>query len=464
MVKFIVSVFLFLFFVSCKKKENEIVLNTLYKDGEEFLGGAMSTTDFGVYSFEHEFSKLSNSEKADFFIGNSFFKQSWVTSPASTTARDGLGPFFNARSCSSCHPNDGRGRPPRFEGELQQGLLFRLYNGNDQWGGPLPDAIYGGQLQDQSILGVGVEGTMQISYELILGQFADGKPYTLEYPKYTISNLLHGALDANTQISARVGQQLIGLGLLDALSEQSILANQDIYDANNDGISGKANYVWSVEDNKIMLGKFGWKANQPTLKQQASGAFNGDLGITSTLFPNENCNPWQDCSSLANGGAPEISDEHIRQQVIYLASLTVPIRRNFKDQEVLEGKQIFSKIQCVSCHKDNFTTEQSKLLSGLSSQRIRPYTDLLLHDMGDSLSDKSKEYLAEGNEWRTPPLWGVGLLKTVNGHQNLLHDGRAKNIEEAILWHGGEATKSRDTYKKLTEADRKRLIKFIESL
>lgn len=459
----VVGLILLLFFSSCKdKKDAEPV--SLYQEGEEYLGGSASTGDNGSYSFEHEISGLSSAEKMAFFSGNAFFKQTWVSSPSSTTARDGLGPFFNAKSCSSCHPSDGRGRPPRFYGEKQQGLLFRLHNGVGINGEPLPDPIYGGQLQDMALPGIDVEGQMKIDYEYLLQMFDDGKSYTLRYPTYSIAELSHGELDVNTKISPRVGQQLIGLGLLEAISQSDILANEDINDANGDGISGKANYVWSEEDQKKVLGRFGWKANQPSLKQQVAGAFNGDIGITSSLFLSENCNPWVDCYTLPKGGSPEISDELIKEQVIYVSALAVPVRRNVKDEATLQGKQLFTNIGCVSCHKDKFITSTSPTLSGLSHQTIRPYTDLLLHDMGDSLSDNSKEFLAEGSEWRTPPLWGIGLIKIVNGHQNLLHDGRAQNIEEAILWHGGEAQKSKNAYKKLWEADRQKMIKFLESL
>jgi CxxC motif-containing protein (DUF1111 family) len=449
--------------VSCKDKE-DVDPVSLYEEGEEFLGGTASTSDYGSYSFEHEISSLSKEEKMKFFSGNAFFKQTWVSSPSSTTARDGLGPFFNAKSCSSCHPSDGRGRPPKFYGEKQQGLLFRLHNGVGVNGQPLPDPIYGGQLQDLALPGIDVEGQMKIDYEYLIRMFDDGKSYTLRYPTYSIAELSHGDLDLNTKISPRVGQQLIGLGLLEAISQNDLLENEDVNDKNGDGISGKANYVWSVLEQKNVLGRFGWKANQPSLKQQVSGAFNGDIGITSSMFLSENCNPWVDCYSIANGGSPEISDELINEQVLYVSALAVPVRRNVKDDAILKGKQMFTNIGCVSCHKDKFITSTSPTLSGLSNQTIRPYTDLLLHDMGDSLSDNSKEFLAEGNEWRTPPLWGIGLIKTVNGHQYLLHDGRAQNIEEAILWHGGEAQKSKKEYIKLCEADRQKMIKFLESL
>jgi CxxC motif-containing protein (DUF1111 family) len=256
----------------------------------------------------------------------------------------------------------------------------------------------------------------------------------------------------------------VGLGLLAAIMDDDILDNVDEFDADGDSISGKANYVWNVEEERLTLGRFGWKANQPSLRQQIAGAFNGDLGVTSSLFPSENCNPWLDCDAMENGGEPELTDVQLDQQELYIAALSVPIRRNYKDVDVLKGKIIFSEIGCNNCHKEEFVTGDYEVLSQLSNQTIRPYTDLLLHDMGEGLADDSPDFLATGQEWRTPPLWGIGLIETVNGHEFLLHDGRARDIEEAVLWHGGEAAKSQRNYRELCEADRTRLIKFLESL
>lgn len=454
-------------FISCKKEtENTIEPESLYEEGEEILGGVASTYDQGRRSFENEVAGLTIEQKLAFFTGNSLFKQAWVSAPATTTARDGLGPLFNAKSCGACHPNDGRGRPPEFSGEKQSGLLFRLGSGTDGAGNQIFDPVYGGQLQDMSIQKIDYDGDMEILFNEILSTFSDGTSRSLRSPTYSVSNLAYGTLGANTTISPRVGPQVIGLGLLDAISEQDILANEDELDADGDGVSGRANWVWDEENKTTKIGRFGWKANQPSLRQQIAGAFNGDLGVTSSIFPEENCAPWFDCDTVPNGddGEHELTDNFLMQSEIYLAALSVPVRRNAKDDNVLKGKLLFAEIGCNNCHIDEFRTSVSPVLSVLNNQTIRPYTDLLLHDMGEGLADNTPDFLANGQEWRTPPLWGIGLIQTVNGHQFLLHDGRARDAEEAILWHGGEGENSKEKYKELCEEDRENLLKFLESL
>lgn len=448
---------------SCKEKVEDVTPESNYEKGEEILGGVASTTDFGIKAFEHEVSGLSIEQKLDFFSGNAFFKQAWVPAPATTTARDGLGPFFNAKSCAACHPADGRGRPPVNVDDKQQGLLLRLSTGLDDFGRSMPDPNYGGQLQDLSIQRVESQGDLSVIYEEISGSYPDGMTYSLRKPTYDIINTSLGGLSAGTMVSPRVGQQLIGLGLLDAISEDAILANVDEQDIDGNSVSGKANYVWNEELQRLTIGKFGWKANQPSLRQQIAGAFNGDLGVTSSLFPDENCSPLVDCDTIPNGGENELSDDLLDQSELYIAALSVPIRRDATNEEIIKGKILFSKIGCVDCHIDKMTTGSYEVLPKLSNQEIRPYTDLLLHDMGEGLADNRPDFLADGQEWRTPPLWGVGLIQTVNGHQFLLHDGRARNIEEAILWHDGEGASSTNKFKELDKEDRQRIIQFIES-
>lgn len=432
---------------------------------EEYSGGAATVFDQSQNAFGQQINGLSQSDGLLFFAGNSFFKQNWVMAPTSTTARDGLGPLFQARSCSSCHGFDGRGQPPITLGGESIGLLLRLsMPGTDMHGGPMPDPIYGDQLQDNSINTPGVlpEGKFSISYDMITGTYADGTPYTLRKPIYSINNLNYGNMLASL-ISPRVGQQIIGMGLLEAVSEQTITALADEADVNGDGISGKANYVWDAKNNTTALGRFGWKANQPSVFQQTCGALSGDLGITTNLFNSENCSGISNCGSLANGGTPEMPDDKLAPLVLYTTVLAVPARRNWKDQNVLAGKEVFTSIGCASCHSPKLQTGNSEF-SAHSNQTIRPYTDMLLHDMGNDLADGRPDFLANGNEWRTPPLWGIGLLQTVNGHTFLMHDGRAANIEEAILWHGGEAEKAKNAFKNLNKTDRDKLIKFLNTL
>lgn len=453
---------LLLFAFSCKKEETT---HTTYEKGEHLLGGTASVKAEGKNAFGYPIPQLKGEKELKFHAGNSLFRNAWVTAPASTTARDGLGPFFNASSCGACHFKDGRGRPPAYDGEKETGFLIRLsVPGTNTHGGPLADPNYGGQIQDIAINGIPNEARFHITYETIPGEFPDGETYELRKPTYTFSDLGYGPMDPNVMFSPRIGQQMIGLGLLDAVSDEDILANVDISDVNNDGISGKANQVWSAIEQKTVVGRFGWKANQPNLTEQVLGAFLGDMGITSYLNANENCTSVQvDCQNAPNGGNPEILKENADNVVLYSAALAVPQRRNYKDPSVLNGKKLFTEANCIGCHTDNFKTT-SHSITELEGIDIKPYSDLLLHDMGDGLADNRPDYLANGNEWRTQPLWGLGLIETVNSHTFLLHDGRARSIQEAILWHGGEAENSVEFYKNLSKAERTDLLNFLNSL
>ncbi len=400
-----------------------------------------------------------------FFVGNSFFNQNWVSAPASAKARDGLGPLLNAKSCSACHFKDGRGKPFLTINDNANGFLIRLSSGNDVHGAPIGDPIYGGQFNDKSINGVNNEGDISVVFEYINGSYNDGTAYTLRRPTYSLINLNYGDLSPNIMTSPRIGQQMIGLGLLDAIDPKSILAHVDENDSDNDGISGRTNSVLDVESQTYQIGVFGWKANQPNLKQQVAGAFNGDLGIKSYLFTEENHTANQpECHDLDDGGIVEIDKDDLEKTILYSSSLAVPARRDINDKEILEGELLFSDLKCVVCHVNTFKTGNSHELQFLNNQIIHPYSDLLLHDMGTNLSDGRPDFLASGNEWRTQPLWGIGLISTVNGHTYFLHDGRARNIEEAILWHGGEAENSKNRFKALSKTKRETLIKFINSL
>ncbi|MEI6864654.1 di-heme oxidoredictase family protein [Flavicella sp.] len=456
-------IFIFLLLINCQAEEEYTEILTA-EENEEYSGGDATVFDISENAFGFQAPNLLNQEQLEFFVGNSLFNLNWVVSPSSTTARDGLGPLFNSRSCSGCHFKDGRGRPPIYSGELSHGLLLRLSIDEDSKGKPLGDLIYKGQLQDQSIPNIATEGGFDVSYEEINGTFDDGTSYTLYKPTYTFTGLNYGALDSQIKVSPRIANHMSGLGLLDAIPNEIILSNTDEFDSNNDGISGKANYVWNVEENKLTLGKFGWKANQPSIKQQVAGAFNGDMGITTSLFPDENCPPNVNCDDIANGGSPELPDDDFEKVVLYSSSLAVPARRDWEDQDVLQGKKLFEENKCNACHIQTYTTGTHPTLTAMSNQIIHPYTDLLLHDMGDDLSDNRTDFLATGNEWRTPPLWGIGLIETVNGHTNFLHDGRAQSLEEAILWHGGEAERAKNNFKSLNITERNQLIKFLESL
>jgi CxxC motif-containing protein (DUF1111 family) len=451
-------------FIACQKDDDS---DPVVSQESELLAGTFSVYDEGPNAFGHAGDPLSAQNELLFFVGNSFFNQNWVMYGASTTARDGLGPTFNERSCSGCHFKDGRGRLPEFDGERGNGFLIRLSIPNPQGVGSIDDPVYGGQLQNQSIQdSITPEGEVNVRFENSTGSYPDGTTYSLRKPIYLFNNLGYGEMNPNMEISGRVANQMIGLGLLDAISEQDILANVDEGDANQDGISGKANYVYDIEKQELALGRFGWKSNMPNVTQQTAGAFHGDLGITSYLFPLNNCpSPQNDCFDAAfDTAGPEIEDDDLKKVALYSATLAVPVRRNYMDANVIKGRKIFSQLKCNSCHKDSYVTGIHDEIPELSGIEIHPYTDLLLHDMGDGLADNRPDHLATGNEWRTPPLWGIGLFGVVNKHTTYLHDGRARNIEEAILWHGGEAEEIKNSFKALSKTERSQLLAFLNSL
>jgi len=456
------------------------------EEGEGKPGGG--ATSRGSTDTANAFSLSSGNmdfkRELDFKIGNAIFRKNWVSAPSSTDASDGLGPLFNSRACQNCHLKDGRGHPPLSadvpddSGSMLIRLSVPAATAADKEKltahrvNSLPDPVYGGQLQDRSIQGFAAEGKLKIDYTEREMKLADGESVSLRAPSYALTDLAYGPISPDIMISPRVAPPMIGLGLLEAVPEEQILANADTDDANQDGISGKPNRVWSREHQNIMLGRFGWKAGIPTIAQQAAEAFNGDIGIASTMlpYPSGDCTEKQpDCRNAPNGNSPqyqnvEVGDDLFKLVAFYSQNLAVPARRKPDDPEILKGKEIFYAIGCASCHKPKFMTGDVPGQPHLSHQLIWPYTDMLLHDMGEGLADNRPEGAATGSEWRTPPLWGIGLTETVSGHTLFLHDGRARNVTEAILWHGGEAEAVRDKFAGLSLADRDALLAFVNSL
>ena len=435
--------------------------NTKYSSA--LSGGDATVYSTGSNAFSLPSANMPLMEKLDFSVGNSFFRNPWVIAPASTDARDGLGPLMNTNGCQNCHIKDGRGHAPANLEDNAVSLLVRLSIPSDK--GPIPEPNYGRQLQDFAIPGVEPEGRIQIEYIDKHVTFADGEKITLRQPILSIVDLAYGDFHPQTQFSARIAPPMIGLGLLEAIPADDLLEKADPDDSNRDGISGKANIVWDIAENTTTLGRFGWKAGQPTVRQQNAGAFNGDLGITSALFPKDHCTPRQsNCLSAPSGGSPELSEHILDLVTFYARNLAVPARRNINDQQVLKGEKLFSKIGCADCHIPSWTTAANYELPWLANQTIYPYTDLLLHDMGEELADNRPEVKANGREWRTPALWGIGLTNDVSVETHFLHDGRARNMTEAILWHGGEAKKSQQAFIQLEKNKRAALISFLDSL
>ncbi len=429
-------------------------------------GGTATVSNASHKAFAQPAANLDVQRRGQFFIGNAFFNSPWVVAPATAGARDGLGPLFNARSCDACHNNDGRGRPPERPDERPVSLVI-------QFATPVPghnnepgsDPRYGGNLNPFAIGGVAAEGTVQIRHREIHGRFADGEPYTLLAPEYEFTELAYGDLAHDNQFSPRVAPAVFGMGLLEAIPESQLLERADPDDANGDGISGRPNYVWNHLLARAVIGRLGWKANQPDIAHQTAGAFSSEIGMSTSLRPDQNCTEVQTaCRAAPTGGSPEISDEIFMHIVRYQQMLGVPSRRHLDSPEVKRGARLFLEAGCESCHRATFTTAASDDKPWLSKQTIHPFSDLLLHDMGPDLADGRADFEASGSEWRTPPLWGIGLQQVVNGHTLLLHDGRARNVSEAILWHGGEAERSQHAFLIMSKADREALLAFINSL
>ncbi|WP_167647660.1 di-heme oxidoredictase family protein [Mameliella alba] len=436
------------------------------------------TPDANAFSLPS--ASLDFEDELTFKVGNGLFRKIWVSSPSSTLASDGLGPLYNARSCQRCHIKDGRGHPPESHDDSAVSMFLRV----SVPGGPddmipeiegyiasAPEPTYGTQLQDFSLPGHAAEYRLQVDYKEITVPLSGGESATLRKPTYTAAELGYGPLHPKAMLSPRVAPQMIGLGLLEAIPAAEILAGADPGDANGDGISGRANIVWSVEFDMPMLGRFGHKAGNPTILEQTAAAFVGDIGISSPLFPAGagECTDLQaDCQAAPHGGGDargfEVDAEGLELTAFYSRNLGVPARRNMDDPQVLRGKQVFYDTGCAACHRPKFVTHRLPDRPEHSFQLIWPYTDMLLHDMGAGLADGRPEARATGREWRTAPLWGIGLTEQVSGHTTFLHDGRARSLLEAILWHGGEAQSQRDDVTRMPPPDRNALIAFLESL
>jgi len=442
-------------------------------------GGAATVMRDDAQAYAQPSANLTFEAELDFRTGKALFEKLWVSSPSSTLASDGLGPLYNARACESCHIRDGRGHPPA-PGEDPAGLVLHLSRPGPAEG-PMadipgyqatrPDPVYGRQLQTRALRGLAAEYRLSISHEEIEIPLSGGESATLRAPRYHLGDLAQGPLAPDTAISPRAAPQMVGLGLLEAIPAAEILAGADPDDQDGDGISGRANIVWSMDQQRPMLGRFGRKAAQPTLRDQSARAFADDIGISSPLVPAG----WGDCTAAqgacrqaphGDGDARvfEVDDIGLDLVTRYARALGVPARREVAAPDVLRGKRVFYDTGCTACHRPKFVTHVLPDQPAQSFQLIWPYTDMLLHDMGPGLADDRPEGRATGREWRTAPLWGIGLTETVSGRASYLHDGRARTLLEAILWHGGEAQPHRDRVIALPPADRAALIRFLESL
>ncbi|WP_137176273.1 di-heme oxidoredictase family protein [Roseomonas sp. AR75] len=441
-------------------------------------GGAATVRNTGdARAFSQPSANLPLDRLLDFRVGDGVFRKLWVSAPSSTTSSDGLGPLYNARGCQSCHLRDGRGRPPE-PGEPASSLLIRLSVPHDRprpaapapdWLPGTPDQTYGLQLQTFGIAGHPAEGRVVVDWTDDAVPLAGGEAAHLRRPAWRILDWGYGAPGPGLMISPRVAPPMIGLGLLEAIPEADIAAGADPEDRDGDGISGRAARVWSAHRGAPALGRFGWKAQAPTMEDQVADAFAADMGLSTRINPA----PHGDCTAAQAGcraapagaaaGETEVDPRLFDLVSFYARNLGVPARTE-PGAEALRGRAIFHAIGCAACHRPSFVTGAIPDRPEHSGQRIWPYTDMLLHDMGEDLADSRPEGAADGREWRTPPLWGLGHTQRVSGHTQLLHDGRARSVLEAILWHGGEAKTARDHVVGLAPEDRAALIAFLESL
>lgn len=442
---------------SCKDDAQVDDLPNLYE--RKMAGGATTviTNSSNAYSFPA--NNLSPEELALHLEGDLIFESVFVSAP--NNVNEGLGPIFNNSSCISCHPRDGRAAIPT-DLSVRSGFFLRVsLPGVATNGGPVPVPDFGLQIQNHALFGYQPEAVFDVSYEYFHETLADGTNVEMRRPTYYLRQP-YKPLPSNILISPRVGTPMFGLGLLELIPEQHILANADEHDTDGDGISGRPNWVYDAVSQQTKLGRFGWKANTATLLEQCAGAFVHDMGVTNPLFPIET-GAGQSSGNDGRSDDPEIDDETLNAVTFYAQSLAVPASRFYDDREVRRGAKLFEQLQCAKCHIPKQMTGYSPV-AALSYQTIYPYTDMLLHDMGEGLADHRPDFLANGREWKTRPLWGIGFQQLVNGHTQFLHDGRARNLTEAILWHGGEAQSSKEAFTKLSKNEREALLRFLNSL
>jgi CxxC motif-containing protein (DUF1111 family) len=497
---------------ACEKSVNNTLdyhrLSAPVLTHEENKPGGDTTVSIKPFaSFQLPAANLNNDLRPKFHAGKALANQPWIKAPTLTTARDGLGPIYNARTCLSCHINGGKGFIPADNKTSLTSTLVRLSTPFDlktsfdldtivdlsthkhasailKKSGVIPHAVYGDQIQGQSVSlahqlrhsqtsgvlkhDVAPEAYVYINWNEETFTYPDQHQVTLRSPELDFQSLGYGPLGEETLFSLRVAPPLHGMGLIGLIAEQDIIALSDDDDINFDGISGRANQVWDEEKQTTTLGRFGLKSNKPTLAMIVAGAFANDLGISNSLAPNQPCTRLQpSCLKIPNGNdeaAVELPDHLLTLVIDFNRDLAPVQRRNSLNKNVLAGRELFYNSGCNQCHNPRYVTQKSEQAPHLSEQVIWPYSDFLLHDMGPALADGRPDFLATGNEWRTSPLWGIGLLSQVNGSSVLLHDGRARSVEEAILWHGGEAELAKSRFIELNKINRNRLIKFVNSL
>ncbi|MSQ58707.1 MAG: c-type cytochrome [Betaproteobacteria bacterium] len=446
-------------------------------------GGVLTNPEQGRLAYSIPTALLTAQQGEAFALGKRMFQNRWAFFWFEQ-AEWGRGPTSNAQACTTCHAGNGRGAAPGTEAANLDGpdgptldshipvrfepapnLVIRVsMKGEGPHGGPLPHPHYGDQLQNFGVKGVvPIEANFSVQWNEHAVTLVDGEAVSLRSPKIILSDLAYGPLGDDVMVAARLAPPVIGLGLLEAVPSETLLVLAKA--SKPAGIQGRPNYVWEPEQKKTVIGRFGLKANHPTLKEQVAAAFLNDLGLSTPFYPDQNCPPIQkSCQEQMVSGRPEITALRLASTVTYLQSLSVPARRDLDNPQVQRGEALFAQAHCTACHVPELKTGEHPQFPQAANQTIRPYTDLLLHDMGEGLDDHRPDFQASGRDWRTPPLWGIGLSESVNGANAFLHDGRARNFTEAVLWHGGEAEISRKAFAEMTKSDREAVVAFLRSL
>ena len=424
---------------------------------DRLSGGLATVFDETSRAFTRGISGLSSRDEVVHEFGDQAFEQTFV---ADSAIFSGKGPVYNNVSCISCHHNDGKGTPTA--GYPNSSLLFRVsLPGEDEHGAPLGLPGYGFQIQDKALIGIQPEARVAIQYIEQTVAYPDGSAVTLRKPVYTVQDA-YFPLPATFNLSPRLAPPVFGMGLIESIPESTILSFADEHDVDGDGISGRPNYIYDTASNRMDIGRFGLKANTVSLAHQVALAYQQDMGVTSSVLPDESSKGQSQYTGTTTHS--ELPDSTLKAVTFYVQTLAVPARRNVNDTTNKKGEALFTQINCSGCHKPTVYTGLNTAIPALSGQRIHPYTDLLLHDMGEELADGRPDFVATGSEWRTMPLWGIGLFEKTNGIPYYLHDGRARTIEEAILWHSGEAQKSKNAFMNLSKEDRDAVIQFLKSL
>lgn len=425
-------------------------------------GGSQTTFNAGSGAFDQSFFGLNAHDQLIHDIGDSKFSSAFVTAPAHVNP--GIGPLFNNISCGSCHQSQGSGVPPQAgqTAGLESFFLLLSNGGVDEHGAPADVPGFGNQLQNNSSYGKPKEADYSVTYTNQTFTYPDGSTAILRAPTYNITHIYPGGTLAGAQISPRMAPAVFGLGLLENIGDATLTSMANQWRTDTNVISGQVQYVWDVVKNQLSVGRFGHKCERPSVEQQVAEALSQDIGITNKLFPQENC--VNQSQYYDDGLHPEITDSLLNALVYYMRTIAVPARRNVTDPTVMRGEQLFKEAKCAGCHRPTVVTDVNVILPQVSNQTIHPYTDLLLHDLGPGLADGRAVYNASGSEWRTCPLWGIGLTQVVTGQTAFLHDGRATTLEQAILWHAGQASYSKTFFTNLPKSDRDAVIAFLNSL